>query len=72
MGDTFQTYMLPYDLKWPLVCSYEASHQVFGEVLPPEPTHPGAPARVDYEYDGKGVRSQLIMCERLRRWRVRE
>ena len=37
MEDVIQTYMLPYDRKWPVVCFDEASRQLFGEVRPPEP-----------------------------------
>ena len=61
--------MLPYDPKWPVVCFDEASKQLFGEVRPPELARPGAPARVDYEYERKGVCCQLVMCEPLRGWR---
>ena len=66
MEDVIQTYMLPYDPKWPVVCFDEASKQLFGEVRPPESARPGAPARVDYEYERKGVCCQLVMCEPLR------
>ena len=52
-----------------MVCFDEASKQLFGEVRPPEPARPGAPARVDYEYERKGVCCQLVMCEPLRGWR---
>jgi hypothetical protein len=69
MEDVIQTYMLPYDPKWPVVCFDEASKQLFGEVRPPELARPGAPARVDYEYERKGVCCQLVMCEPLRGWR---
>jgi hypothetical protein len=69
MEDVLQTYMLPYDPKCPVVCFDEASRQLFGEVRTPEPPRPGAPARVDYEYERKGVCCQLVMCEPLRGWR---
>jgi DDE superfamily endonuclease len=69
MEDVIQTYMLPYDPKWPVVCFDEASRQLFGEVRPPEPARPGAPARVDYKYERKGVCCQLVMCEPLQGWR---
>ena len=36
MEDVIQTYMRPYDPKWPVVCFDEASKQLFGEVRPPE------------------------------------
>jgi hypothetical protein len=61
--------MLPYDPKRPVVCFDEASRQLFGEVRAPKPVRPGAPARVDYEYERKGVCCQLVMCEPLRGWR---
>src|SRR5436305_2216627 len=69
MEDVIQTYLLPYDPLYPVVCFDEASKQLFGEVRPPQPTRPGAPARVDYEYERKGVSHQLLMCEPLRGWR---
>jgi DDE superfamily endonuclease len=69
MEDVIQTYLLPYDPKWPVVCFDAASKQLFGEVRPPEPTRRGAPARVDYEYERNGVCCQLMMCEPLRGWR---
>ena len=69
MEDVIQTYLLPYDVKYPVVCFDEASRQLFGEVRPPESARPGAAARVDYEYERKGVCCQLVMCEPLRGWR---
>jgi DDE superfamily endonuclease len=69
MEDVIQTYMLPYDPKWPVVCFDEVSKQLFGEVRAPEAARPGAPARRDYEYERKGVCCPLVMCEPLRGWR---
>jgi DDE superfamily endonuclease len=69
MEDVIQTYMLPYDPKWPVVCFDEASRQLFGEVRPRQPARRGSPAVVDYEYERKGVCCQLMMCEPLRGWR---
>jgi DDE superfamily endonuclease len=69
MEDVIHTYMLPYDPKWPVVCFDEASRQLFGEVRSPQPTRPGSPALMDYEYERKGVCCQLVMCEPLRGWR---
>jgi DDE superfamily endonuclease len=69
MEDVIQTYMLPYDAKRPVVCLDEASKQLFGEVQPPQPVGPGKAARVDYEYERKGVANQFMMCEPLRGWR---
>ncbi len=52
-----------------MVCFDEACKQLFGEVRPPQPPRRGAPARVDYEYERKGVCHQLLLCEPLRGWR---
>jgi hypothetical protein len=69
MEDVIQTYRLPYDPRFPVVCFDEASKQLFGEVRPPRRRRRGQPARVDYEYERKGVCHQLLMCEPLRGWR---
>jgi DDE superfamily endonuclease len=69
MEDVIQTYLLPYDPQWPVVCFDEACKQLFGEVRPPQPPRPGRSARRDYEYERKGVCHQLLMCEPLRGWR---
>ena len=69
MEDVIQTYLLPYNPKYPLVCFDEACKQLFGEVRPTQPTRPGKIARMDYEYERKGVCHQLLMCEPLRGWR---
>jgi hypothetical protein len=69
MEDVIQTYMLPYDPKWPVICFDEASKQLFGELRPRRPTRPGSPAIEDYEYERKGVCCQLRMWEPLRGWR---
>ena len=69
MEDVIQTYSLPYDPAYPVVCFDEACKQLLGEVRPAQRPRPGAPARVDYEYERKGVCHQLLMCEPLRGWR---
>jgi hypothetical protein len=69
MEDVIQTYLLPYDPDYPVVCFDEACKQLFGEVRSPQPTRPGRNAQVDYEYERKGVCHQLLMCEPLRGWR---
>jgi len=69
MEDVIQTYLLPYDADYPVVCFDEACNQLFGEVRQPLPTRPGSPAKQDYEYERKGVCHQLMLCEPLRGWR---
>jgi hypothetical protein len=67
MEDVIQTYMLPYDPKYPVVCFDEACKQLFGEVRAPRRKR--GVAQIDYEYERKGVCHQLMMCEPLRGWR---
>ncbi len=69
MEDVIQTYLLPYNPLYPVVCFDEACKQLFGEVRPCRLPRPGAPAQEDYEYERKGVCHQLMMCEPLRGWR---
>src|SRR5947209_1094926 len=69
MEDVLQTYGLAYDPRYPVVCFNEASKQLFGEVNTPQGHRPGRKARIDYEYERKGVSNQFMMCEPLRGWR---
>jgi len=69
MEDVIQTYLLPYDPLFPVVCFDEACKQLFGQVREPLPARPGSPAKEDYEYERKGVCCQLLVCEPLRGWR---
>jgi len=69
MEDVIQTYLMPYNPAYPVVCFDEACKQLFGEVRPARRTRRGSPAQVDYEYERKGVCNQLMMCEPLRGWR---
>jgi DDE superfamily endonuclease len=69
MEDVIQTYLLPYDPKYPVVCFDEACKQLFGEVRPAQQARRGKAVRIDYEYERKGVCHQLILCEPLRGWR---
>jgi hypothetical protein len=69
MEDVIQTYLLPYDPRYPVVCFDEACKQLFGEVRPAQRPHQGRVARIDYEYERKGVCHQLLLCEPLRGWR---
>jgi len=69
MEDVIQTYMLPYDPRFPVICFDESCKQLFGEVRPAVAPRRGAPARLDYEYERKGVCHQFMICEPLRGWR---
>jgi DDE superfamily endonuclease len=69
MEDVIQTYLLPYDPKYPVVCFDEACKQLFGDVREPLPPRPGRPAKQDHEYERKGVCHPLMRCAPLRGWR---
>ncbi len=69
MEDVIQTYLLPYDPKYPVVCFDEACKQLFGEVRRGRKACRGRRAKQDYEYERKGVCHQLLLCEPLRGWR---
>ena len=69
MEDVLQTYGLAYNPRYPVVCFDEASKQLFGEVKTPQSHKSGKKARIDYEYERKGVSNQFMMCEPLRGWR---
>jgi hypothetical protein len=47
MEDVIQTYLLPYDPTYPVVCFDEACKQLFGHVNPPQRARPGQAARMD-------------------------
>jgi hypothetical protein len=55
MEDVLQTYLRAYDPRYPVVCFDEACKQLFDEVRPAQRARPGSPARIDYEYERKGV-----------------
>jgi hypothetical protein len=69
MGGVTQTYLLPYDPAYPVVCFDEARKQLFGRVRGPLPALPGSPAKQGYEYERGGVCHRLMMCEPPRGWR---
>ena len=69
MEDVIQTYMLPYDPRYPVVCFDETCKQLFGEVRRGRKARRGSRAKQDYEYERKGVCHQLLLCEPLRGWR---
>jgi len=49
MEDVLDVYTRPADPARPVVCLDETSRQLLGEVAPPQPVTPGAPARQDYD-----------------------
>jgi len=69
MEDVLDVYTRPYDPRRPLVCLDETSKQLVAETRPALPAAPGQPARVDYEYERRGVCALFMVCEPLAGWR---
>jgi len=69
MEDVLEVYQEPYDATRPVICMDETSKQLVGETRTPIPAQPGAPARVDYEYERKGTADVFMFTEPLRGWR---
>jgi hypothetical protein len=70
MEDVLELYRQPYDPRYPVVCMDEASRQLIGETRVPVPVQEGQPARIDYEYERKGVCNQFLFFEPLQGWRT--
>jgi DDE superfamily endonuclease len=69
MEDVLETYQLPYDPRFPVVCMDESSKQLVGEVRPPLEVQPGRVRRMDSEYERKGTCNLFLFFEPLRGWR---
>ena len=65
MEDVLETYHLPYDERFPLVCMDESCKQLVGEVAPPLPMASGRPCRIDHEYVRHGVAEIFLEVEPL-------
>jgi DDE superfamily endonuclease len=65
MEDVLDVYERPYDPRFPVVGMDETSTQLVGETRTPVPAAPGYPARVDYEYERRGVTNLFLWVEPL-------
>ena len=65
MEDVLETYHLPYDARFPLVCMDESCKQLVGEVAPEISMAPGRPHRIDHEYVRHGVAEIFLEVEPL-------
>jgi hypothetical protein len=65
MENVLEVYTRPYNERCPVVCCDEASRQLLAEVQPPLLAAPGAPARVDYEYERRGTANLFMAFEPL-------
>jgi DDE superfamily endonuclease len=69
MEDVLETYKLPYDPRFPVVCMDESSKQLVGEVRSPSEARPGRVRRMDSEYEREGTCNLFLFFEPLRGWR---
>ena len=69
MEDVLQVYSRPRDEKRPLVCLDEMCKQLIADVRDPQPALPGLAARVDYEYERRGMCSAFMVYAPLEKWR---
>ena len=65
MEDVLDVYERPYDPRFPVVGMDETSTQLIAETRLPVPAAPGHPARVDYEYERRGVANLFLWVEPL-------
>lgn len=65
MEDVLEVYHLAYDPFYPVVCMDESCKQMVGEVRDPIAAKPGQVARIDDEYERKGVAEIFIEVEPL-------
>ncbi len=65
MEDVLETYTLPYNSKFPVVCMDESSKQLIGDVATPIPAAPGHPHLMDDEYVRNGVVNIFMEVEPL-------
>jgi len=63
MEDVLEVYHRPYDPRFPKVCMDEGSKQLLAHTREPIPMQDSQPARVDYEYERKGVCSVFVAME---------
>lgn len=69
MEDLLDLYAEPHDPQRPVVGFDESSKQLVAETRRPLPMEPGAPERVDYEYERCGTANLFLLCQPLGGWR---
>ena len=65
MEDVLETYTLPYNAQYPVVCLDEMNRQLIAETRMPRSIQPGQPSVYDYEYVRNGVGNGFMMVEPL-------
>lgn len=69
MENVLETYALPYDSRFPVLCMDEQPVQMTKETRVPIPATKRHPQRVDYEYKRAGVADIFMFTEPLSGWR---
>lgn len=69
MENVLETYALPYDSRFPVLCMDEQPVQLTKETRVPIPATKEHPERVDYEYERAGVADIFMFTEPLSGWR---
>ena len=69
MENVLQTYALPYNSSYPVLCMDEQPVQFFKETRKPIPATKNHPRRVDYEYERAGTACVFMFNEPLAGWR---
>ena len=69
MEDVLEVHSRPADPTRPLVCIDEFCKQLIADVRDPQPALPGVPARMDYEYEQRGMCSAFMVYSPLEQWR---
>lgn len=63
MEDVLDQYEKPLDLREPVICLDEQSHQLLDDTRPAQPAAPGKLAKQDYEYRRCGTCSVFVAVE---------
>ena len=69
MEEVLDVYQRPHDPKRPLVCMDEGTKQLVQETRHPLATHPGQPAKIDFEYERHGTSNLFVAFAPLECWR---
>ena len=69
MEEVLETYALPYDAAYPVVCMDEQPVQLTKETRVPIPATREHPRRVDYEYERAGTACIFMFTEPAQGWR---
>jgi hypothetical protein len=69
MENVLDTYVLPYDPRYPVLNMDEQPVQLLNETRQPIPATKDRPRRVDYEYERAGTASIFMFTEPLAGWR---